>query len=524
MVAASKLPIDTTATDMELANSMFGDGITIVDASYSGDANSSGIYTDGDTFSPDSTPSDTGVILSTGNASDYTNASGEANQSASTSTNTAGVDGDSDLNAIAGLSTYDAAIFEAKFTPDGDTLTMQIVFSSEEYLEYVNAGFNDAVGVWVNGVQAKLTIGSGEISIDDINDVSNQNLFLDNAGDQYNTEMDGLTVTLTLKAPVNSGEVNSIKIGFADAGDASYDSNLLIAGNSIQTVTLVIDDAASVAANSSTEIDVLDNDISEPGVALKVTHINGVAVSAGDSVTLPTGEVITLNADGSLTAVADGDVGSNVFSYSVEDGVGNTDTGFVTLETTVPCFVAGALVQTTNGEFLIEELEAGDMIETMNGPQPLRWVGSRFTHRTGGHAPVKIAAGTFGDHRAVMLSQQHRILLSGPHAELLFDSNAVLVRAKDLVNDKTVRLDTCGQPVKYFHLLFDAHQVILADGLWSESFHPGEVVMSSMDTDTCTELLDLFPQLDPTKGCGYGSDCFPSLKGYEAQVLMNALV
>ena len=39
-------------------------------------------------------------------------------------------------------------ILTAQFIPDGDMITMQFVFSSEEYPEYVHAGFNDAFGVW----------------------------------------------------------------------------------------------------------------------------------------------------------------------------------------------------------------------------------------------------------------------------------------------------------------------------------------------------------------------------------------
>jgi len=520
MVAAAELPIDTSASAMDMANSMFGDGMQITSASYSGDDLSSGIYSNGDAVAPGTTPSDTGVILSTGHAQDYTNSSGDSNQFTDTSSNTSGVDGDADLNTIAGLSTYDGAIFEAEFIPDGGTLTMQFVFSSEEYLEYVNAGFNDAVGVWVNGVKAELTIGSGEVSIDEINDVANQNLFLDNAGDAYNTEMDGLTITLTIKAPVNPGVANTIKIGIADAGDSAYDSNLLIAGDSIQSLAIAIDDSATVVANSSTDIDVLDNDT---GVTLHVTHINGIAVSVGDSVTLATGEVITLNPDGTLSAQADGDVGSNTFTYSVEDGDGNTDVAIVTLETTIPCFVAGARISTDQGHRAIETLSVGDRIETRRGFKRLRWIGSRHASGTGNHAPVIFEKDTIGIHSKLMLSQQHRVLLTGAHAAIMFDSDAVLVRAKDLINGKTIRLQTNNQPVEYFHLLFDQHQVVLADGLWSESFHPGEEVMTSMDETTKSELLELFPELDPETGRGYGEECFPSLRGFEARAFLQEM-
>lgn len=151
MPEASELPIQTNVSALQLAEAMFGTGIKVVNATYMGDPTSAGIYSQGDTVAPDVTPADSGVILSTGRATDFTNASGDVNLSSGTTTDTAGIDGDSRLNEIAGAPTYDGAIFQSDFIPVGSTLTMQITFSSEEYLEYVGSGFNDAVGIWVNG-------------------------------------------------------------------------------------------------------------------------------------------------------------------------------------------------------------------------------------------------------------------------------------------------------------------------------------------------------------------------------------
>ncbi|MFM7445639.1 MAG: choice-of-anchor L domain-containing protein, partial [Tabrizicola sp.] len=257
MVNATKLPVDTNVSAMKMADAMFGSGIKIVSATYSGDPQSAGIFTKGDTIAPEATPSDTGVILSTGKASDFTNAKGEANQVAWRTSDTKGVDGDKDLDAIAGGKTFDGSIFQSDFIPSGSTLTMQITFSSEEYLEYVGSGFNDAVGVWVNGQKAQLTVGDGDISIDNINPTKNGNLYVDNAKDQYNTEMDGFTVTLTLKAPVIPGKVNQLKIGIADGGDAAYDSNLLIAGDSIQTGVVAQADQFTVGLNNQATVNLL---------------------------------------------------------------------------------------------------------------------------------------------------------------------------------------------------------------------------------------------------------------------------
>ena len=516
MPTASELPIDTSASANDMANTMFGSGVTIVSASYTGASSASGIYTDGDTTAPDITPSDTGVILSTGQASDITNSSGDVNTSASTTTEH-GTSGDSDLSALAGQETYDAAVFEATFVPEGSTLTMQFTFSSEEYLEYVNEGFNDVVGVWVNGVQAELTIGEGDISIDNITDSTNQNLYVDNAetDDNYNTEMDGFTVTLTLKAPVIPGEENTIKIGIADAGDAAYDANLLIAGDSLQTELIAMDDTLTINGHGTGHLDVLGNDTHAEGSSLTITHINSQPVSAGDTVTLATGEQVTLNADGTFS-IANDEVETNTFSYTVKDDLGNTDVGFVEVST-VPCFVAGTLINTVSGPVAVEDLEQGMMVETRDrGPQPLRWIGRSERRAKGDDAPVIFAAGALGDHGRIALSPNHRVLITSERAELLFGQSEVLIKAKHLVNDHSIRVQADGEPVTYVHLLFDQHEIVSGNGLESESYHPGAETLEAFDPETRSEVLDLMEDWR-----NYGPTARPSLKSHESQLVLK---
>ena len=100
MVAAAELPIDTSATATAMANAIFGDGVTVVSASYTGDNQSSGIYTNGDAIAPGVTPSDTGVILSTGHVDDFTNSTGSSNHNTNTSTNTSGVDNEAGFKRL----------------------------------------------------------------------------------------------------------------------------------------------------------------------------------------------------------------------------------------------------------------------------------------------------------------------------------------------------------------------------------------------------------------------------------------
>ncbi|MCT8158784.1 choice-of-anchor L domain-containing protein [Pseudoruegeria sp. SHC-113] len=522
MVAASELSINTNATADQMAEAMFGSGIEIVGASYTGAGGASGIYSGGDTTAPQLTPSDTGVILSTGRATDVTNSSGDANTSSGTSTNW-NLAGDSDLNAIAGAQTFDAAIFEATFIPQGDVLTMQVVFSSEEYLEYVNSGFNDAVGIWVNGVKAELTVGDGDITINNINDQSNQNLYIDNpAGlDPVNTEMDGLTITLTLKANVTAGEENTIKIAIADGGDGVYDSNLLIAGDSIQTALVAGDDAVTLDHTQPQVVDVLANDNSTVPGTLTITAINGTPVVAGQTVTLPTGEMVMLNADGTFTITSDGEEGTNQFSYEVTDAAGNTDTAFVSL-TTVPCFVAGTLIKTVSGDVPVERLRPGDRVITRDhGPQALRWLGMSRRKAEGKDAPVVFEAGALGQHEEVAVSANHRMLLVSARAALLFGEREVLVKAKHLVNGQSVRVQEDGAQVTYVHLLFDRHEIIWANGAQSESYHPGRETMESFDPETRAEILRLMPTSDALTGYGYGPSARVSLRGYESRALFG---
>jgi hypothetical protein len=516
MPTASELPIDTSATSNDMAEAMFGNGITIVSSSYTGAVGASGIYSNGDATAPNLTPSDTGVILSTGNATDVTNSSGDVNTANWTSTNH-GNSGDSDLSSVSGQTTFDAAVFEAEFVPEGSILTMQVVFSSEEYLEFVNSGFNDAVGIWVNGVQAELTVGTGDISIDNINTGSNENLYIDNAqsDDSYNTEMDGFTVTLTLKAPVNAGATNTIKIGIADGGDSIYDSNLLIAGSSVQTALVAGDDEVSVAIGQDVDVDLLANDQSASGGVLTITHINGQPVVVGDSITLSSGEVIELSANGIVLATGNTEAAENVFTYTVEDEDGNSDIGFVTV-TTTPCFTSGTYISTPKGDRLVETLVPGDLVETLdNGPKALLWVGRSERYADANEAPIEISKGTLGAKKATSVSPLHRILIRDANAMLHYGSYEVLVAAKNLVNGDTIRSPQSGRKVTYLHLLFENHEIITGDGVLSESFHPGKETEASFEP----ALNDDLKRVIKLHNLKRMRSARPTLKRYEVGLL-----
>ena len=520
MVAGTELPINRNATAVQMAQEMFGNGVTVVSASYTGDRDSSGIYTNGDAIAPGVTPGDTGVLFSTGDLRGFTNSASQSNLNTNTTTNSSGPNNDPTFNAAAGANTFDASYIDVDFIPTGDTMSMQFVFASEEYPEFTNGQFQDFVGVWINGTQVDLAVGDGDIDPANLNSGSNGNLFIDNTADQFNTEMDGFTVTMTLNIPVNTGVVNSIRIGIADVADNRYDSTLLIAGNSIQTSLVANDDSSNLFPTGTKTIDVLANDSNNTGGTLTITQINGQNVVAGSTVTLASGQQITLNANGTITMVGDGDIEDFAFTYEVSSTSGDTDVGFVTVSS-IPCFVAGTLIRTQDGEKAVDDLSSGDMVMTKDeGAQPLRWIGQRRVAAKGDYAPIRIAANTFGPHRELLLSPLHRVLIRDSLAELLFGETEVLVAARDLVNDRSVRRVEGGM-VDYVHILFDRHQVVFSEGLETESFLPGPQTAKSFEAEIVQEICALFPEIDPETGAGYSPAARRTLKRYEAQLLMT---
>ncbi len=192
------------------------------------------------------------------------------------------------------------------------------------------------------------------------------------------------------------------------------------------------------------------------------------------------------------------------------------------LDLQVICFTPGTRIATAEGEVAVEFLRPGDLVQTLDhGLQPLRWVGRTRVPALGRLAPVRIAAHALGNRRALLVSPQHRMLVSGWQAAMLFAEDEVLVPAQALVNGRQVtRVE--GGTVDYIHLLFDRHEVIWAEGAPSESFHPGQQGWQALDSAARAEVLALFPQLAGSFSA-YGPSARPSLRGFEGRALARML-
>lgn len=171
--------------------------------------------------------------------------------------------------------------------------------------------------------------------------------------------------------------------------------------------------------------------------------------------------------------------------------------------TAPPCFIAGTQILTPDGYRTINDLAVGDLVTTLDhGAQPVRWIGVARLPKSvlvnePKFRPVTICKDAFGRGRPardLQVSPQHRILVSGWQAEILFGEADVLVPAIKLVNDLTIRSTGPDNDVTYVHLMFDRHEIIWADGLTSESFLPG-LVGARDAAETQAELVALFPHM-----------------------------
>lgn len=163
------------------------------------------------------------------------------------------------------------------------------------------------------------------------------------------------------------------------------------------------------------------------------------------------------------------------------------------------CFAEGTLIATPRGDVAIEDLQAGDMVSTAeHGAEPVRWIGRKSFPAKAQFAPVEFAPGVIGNTRALRVSRQHRLLLTGWRAELFFGEESVWVPAAYFLGRPGIRV-TEGGAVTYYHLLLDGHRTLMAEGVEAESLHPGDLALCQMDASTEAELFALFPEMELLK-------------------------
>lgn len=167
------------------------------------------------------------------------------------------------------------------------------------------------------------------------------------------------------------------------------------------------------------------------------------------------------------------------------------------------CFCRDTMIDTPDGTKKVQDIKAGDLVATESGPQQVRWVGNRMVSaeelsENEKLQPVNITAGALGNgtpNKDLRVSRQHRMLANGPIVKRMFDQDKVLISAIKLTDLPGIFVDETALETEYFHLLFDQHEVVVANGAQSESLHTGPEALQAMSPDSRQEILTLFPQL-----------------------------
>ena len=193
------------------------------------------------------------------------------------------------------------------------------------------------------------------------------------------------------------------------------------------------------------------------------------------------------------------------------------------------CFTPQTQLTTPDGLRRIRNLVPGDMILTRdNGPQPVLWTGHRRMSGARLYAmphlrPIRFRAGAMGVGRPdedLLVSPQHRMLVKGAAAQALFNTAEVLVAAENLVNDGSITVDHALREVTYVHVLLARHNIVWANGLETESFHPSNIALDTVDPVQREGLLSLLPDIADNPQA-YGDYARRNISASEAAILRH---
>lgn len=191
-------------------------------------------------------------------------------------------------------------------------------------------------------------------------------------------------------------------------------------------------------------------------------------------------DTVTTRHDGTL--LFSGDSGFTFLFTADASGTG-TD---ITVQPA--CYRRGTHIATPQGETPVETLRIGDEVLSISGAaRTIRWIGRRTYSRefTAGNRellPVLIRAGALSDgvpQRDLWVSPNHALFIDG-----------MLIPAWDLINGDSIVQDFAAGDVAYFHLEFDSHDIILAEGAPAESYVDDE---SRGQFDNAAEFTLLYP-------------------------------
>lgn len=183
-------------------------------------------------------------------------------------------------------------------------------------------------------------------------------------------------------------------------------------------------------------------------------------------------------------------------------------------------FARGTLFPTQEGFVAVEDLWPGMTVRFADGGQaPLLWRGSTMVvPRAEGQDPAmtrltRLSAEALGYGRPfqdLVLGPRARIVNRRPGVRLLTGRDAALIPASDMLDGVTAIEVTPASPVEVFHLGFERHERLLANGVEVESYHPGPLHAFPLRGEQLSLFLTCFPHLRDL--LSFGEPILPRLR------------
>lgn len=247
---------------------------------------------------------------------------------------------------------------------------------------------------------------------------------------------------------------------------------------------------AGTELRSIANVVITNNTTGESGQLFLIRDVSGPYLGWASTLSISPGDNLTWTASND-SAVQDPEFFNGGVAYS-----------------NLVCFAEETLIETDRGEMAVKDLTIGSMIHTVDhGFRPIRLIRSRplSAAELGLHPnlrPIRIGRGALGDgqpNRDLVVSPQHRILVRSWIACYMFDAPEVLVPSKFLLAIPGIAEEPPSKGIVYRHFMFDAHEIVVANGAAAESLYPGPMAMKGMTPEARTEIVTLFPELANTE-------------------------
>lgn len=193
----------------------------------------------------------------------------------------------------------------------------------------------------------------------------------------------------------------------------------------------------------------------------------------------------------------------------------------------VICFTPGTTIATPGGGREVSTLMEGDRVQTQdNGSAEILWIGRRIVSgarmkAVPGMRPIRLREGALDrdvPDAGLLVSPDHRMVLRGARARALFNADEVLVKARDLVNDHSVVRAYNLTHVTYIHMMLEQHEIVFANGVPTESFHPASAALGSLRVEEQNRLLTRVPEIKGNP-LAYGGYARRTLSASDAAIL-----